>query len=445
MDTPICDFAEKYSASDPLRLHMPGHKGKAFVGPEYLDITEIDGADNLYSPDGIIMRSEKNAGRIFGCHTFYSTEGSSLCIRAMLYLAVLYAKINMRKPLIAAMRNVHKTFLSAVALLDADVMWLNSEDNKSYLTCSMSPEKLDTIFASLEEKPTAFYVTSPDYLGSMQDIKGLSKVCRKHGVLLLVDNAHGAYLKFLSNSLHPVDLGADICCDSAHKTLPTLTGGAYLHISYNAPEILKKYVKSAMALFASTSPSYLILESLDRTNVYLDCYGERLADFISEVEKLKYNLTCLGFELYGSEPLKITVKTKSYGYTGQELYKLLYEHNIVCEFADPDFLVMMLTSEIDKVGLLRILSTFKTVPKLSANMSVPPEFCIPERKMTIRDAIFSASEIIPVDMSLGRVISAVSVSCPPAVPIAMCGEVIDINVLKCFKYYEIDTVSVVIE
>ena len=114
MKTPICDFVQRYKDSSPVRFHMPGHKGKTHLGPEPWDITEIAGADELYHPTGIIRESEENASSLFGsARTVYSTEGSSLCIRAMVYLALLNAKVQGRKPVIFAGRNAHKTFLSA--------------------------------------------------------------------------------------------------------------------------------------------------------------------------------------------------------------------------------------------------------------------------------------------------------------------------------------------
>ena len=109
MNTPICDFARQYAQRQALRLHMPGHKGVPTLGVEHLDITEFDGADSLYEASGIIRQSEENAGRLFGCPTFYSTEGSSQCIRAMLYLILQHARQQGRSPHIAAARNVHKT------------------------------------------------------------------------------------------------------------------------------------------------------------------------------------------------------------------------------------------------------------------------------------------------------------------------------------------------
>lgn len=215
MNTPICDFVKSYNDKNCIRAHMPGHKGESILGFEHLDITEIQGADSLFEASSIIRESEENASLLFGARTYYSTEGSSLCIRAMLYLTLLYAKKEGKAPLILAGRNAHKTFLSSVALLDLDVEWLYSDS--SYLSCDINAETLDNKLSSMQIKPVAVYLTSPDYLGNMLDIKAISEVCNKHGVLLLVDNAHGAYLKFLDNSLHPIDLGATMCCDSAHR------------------------------------------------------------------------------------------------------------------------------------------------------------------------------------------------------------------------------------
>ncbi|MBR4030497.1 MAG: aminotransferase class V-fold PLP-dependent enzyme, partial [Clostridia bacterium] len=264
MKTPIFDFVKKYSDENCIRLHMPGHKGISKLGPEALDITEVSGADVLYQSNGIIKESQDNASKIFGtAKTLYSTEGSSLCIRAMLFLIKQYAISKNKKPSILAGRNAHKTFVTASALVDIDVSWLYSSQD-DFLSCDIDLANLQRMLKKIE--PTALYITSPDYLGNISDIQSISKLCKKYDVLLLVDNAHGSYLKFLESSLHPIDLGADMCCDSAHKTLPVLTGGAYFHISKNAPLLLKDNAENAMSIFASTSPSYLILQSLDLFN-----------------------------------------------------------------------------------------------------------------------------------------------------------------------------------
>lgn len=446
MQTPICDFVNNYAQSDALRLHMPGHKGTSFLGMEPYDITEIDGADSLYEANGIIAESEANASALFGAQTLYSTEGSSLCIRTMLYLAVLHARQNGKKPIIVAGRNAHKVFLSATALLDFEVLWLYPKESASYLTCTVDAQDLERILSEGEETPTAVYLTNPDYLGNTVDIRAIAEVCEKHGVLLLVDNAHGAYLKFLPESRHPLDLGADLCCDSAHKTLPVLTGGAYLHISQKAPEIFAQQAKNALAMFGSTSPSYLILQSLDLANKYLEeGYAERLSRFILQVQQCKKRLLAHGYCLKGDEPLKLTIAAKCYGYAGSDLAARLRAHGIVCEFADPDFVVLMLTPETGEEGLRRMEEALLSIPQCPAVLEKPPGFCMPERMMSVRDAAFSASEVIPCGESAGRVLAAASVGCPPAVPIVVCGERIDAAAVDSFAYYGIETCTVVKE
>ncbi|MBQ9930760.1 MAG: aminotransferase class I/II-fold pyridoxal phosphate-dependent enzyme [Firmicutes bacterium] len=446
MKTPILDFAKTYDEKAPLRLHVPGHKGKGPLGSEGIDLTEIDGADSLYDAEGIIRESEKNAGSLFGAETFFSAEGSSLCIRAMLYLAVLYARSQGKKPVIAAGRNAHKTFLSGAALLDFELLWLYPKKMDSYLSCLIDSETLEEFLVSAEEKPTAVYLTSPDYLGNTLDLAAISEVCHRHDVLLIVDNAHGAYLKFLPQSRHPMDLGADLCCDSAHKTLPSVTGGAYLHVSKKAPELFREQAKNALALFGSTSPSYLIMESLDGVNAYLDAgYREKLERFIPKLDGLKSRLMEKGWTLLGDEPLKLTLVTKPFGYEGQKLAKILEDANIVCEFADPDFLVMMFTPEITAAEMQKLEAVLMAIPRKEAIEETAPAFVAPQRVLSVREALFSPSEVIPVSESLGRTLAAATVGCPPAVPIVVCGEKIKEEDIKAFLYYGIETCSVVKE
>lgn len=446
MKTPICDFVKNYADGDTLRLHMPGHKGIPLLGLEPLDITEIDGADSLYDADGIIAESEKNASALFGCTTFYSTEGSSHGIRAMLHLLGLFARRAGKKPTVAAARNVHKSFLSAVALLDIEVTWLYPDEPDAYLSCKLTAAEIDAALTAMTEKPTAVYLTSPDYLGNTADIAAIAAVCHRHGVLLLVDNAHGAYLRFLPASRHPIDLGADMCCDSAHKTLPVLTGGAYLHISPAAPTVFIEQAKNALALFGSTSPSYLILQSLDAVNAELAAdYPARLAAFLPAVDALGARLREEGYQLIGDEPLKLTLHTKPVGYDGRQFAYILRERGIKCEFADPDFVVMMLAPAIGKAGLARLQAVLTAIPLLPALSDEPISFHRLTAVMSAREATLAPCETIPTAACVGRVLAAPSVSCPPAVPIAVCGERMDENTAAAFAYYGIDTCTVVIE
>ena len=417
---------------------MPGHKGNAFLGIEHLDITEIQGADSLYEAEDIIAKSEANASALFGCRTFYSTEGSSQCIRAMLYLLSLYAKQQGRKTLVAAGRNAHKAFLTAAALVDVDVRWLYPSNPVSYLSCDLTPEELEEYLQNAQEKPVAVYLTSPDYLGMVADIGSIAEVCHRHGVLLAVDNAHGAYLRFLPQSMHPIDLGADICCDSAHKTLPVLTGGAYLHLSAEMDKAVGEQAKNALMLFGSTSPSYLILQSLDAANQYLDNYPEQLRTLIPELDAFKVRLCQQGYSLYGREALKLTIQAKPYGYTGNQLAELLRQMKIEPEFADPDYVVLMLSAETDGETLSQIEQALCRIPPQPPIKEDSPAFAPGELVLTIREAVFACSELLPVEQCLGRILAVPTVGCPPAVPILVCGERINRHAIACFAYYGID-------
>ena len=445
MDTPICDFVRAYQEKGALRLHMPGHKGRAFLGMESGDITEISGADELYRARGIIRKSEDNAASLFGtARTLYSTEGSSLCIRAMIYLALLWGKEKGRDPLILAGRNAHKAFLSAAALLDADVKWLYPQREDSLISCEITGPGLEKALEDMREKPAAVYITSPDYLGNTADIAALSRVCRRCDVMLLVDNAHGAYLRFLEPDRHPIALGANLCCDSAHKTLPALTGAAYLHIAKNAPEICTENAERALAMFASSSPSYLILQSLDACNAYLaEGYGEKLAALIRRTERMKNRLTERGYELLGDEPAKLTAAPKSYGYTGDELHDLLRGQNMECEFSDPDFLTVMLTPQLEDEELDRLEAALLAVPRKAPIAVRPPAPPRPERGMSVREAMLSPVREVPAEKAEGCILADAQVGCPPCIPIVMSGEKIDSNAIECFRYYGMDRCRIV--
>lgn len=444
MSTPICDFVKKYAEKNPVRFHMPGHKGQNFLGFENFDITEIDGADNLFAPNGIIAESEKNASEAFGFDTFYSVGGSTLCIQAMVHLLSLHAFENGKEPYILAARNAHKAFVNACALLGVKIKWLFPKKGSTYHSCLVTTEEIE---AELEKStvPTAVYLTSPDYLGNTADIESIARVCKKSGVLLAVDNAHGAYLKFLPQSRHPIDLGADICCDSAHKTLPVLTGGAYLHLAKTEPKMFGERAVSSLSLFGSSSPSYLILQSLDAMNDRFSFFKAELEKLLPKIKSFKQTLSAYGFSVLEGEELKITLAVKSFGYTGEEIAKILEEKNIFPEFYDPDFVVLMLSpfeKESDFEKLSGVLLSLKRKEPVKA---APPILPKPKTVLTLREAIFKKSEVLPVQNCLGRICASAAISCPPAIPIVVCGERIDENVIENFLYYGVETCAVIIE
>ena len=440
MKTPICDFVNAYGERNPTRLHMPGHKGVNRLGCEHRDITEIGGADVLYHSDGIIRESEDNAAALFGtARTVYSTEGSSLCIRGMLYLAM---QATGRRTILAG-RNAHSTFVTACALLDARVQWLWGGDTLT--ACAVTATMVEEALEQAETTPAAVYVTSPDYLGNVLDVAAIADVCHRHGVMLLVDNAHGAYLRFLPEDRHPITLGADLCCDSAHKTLPVLTGGAYLHVSHRAAELAEE-AEHALSLFASTSPSYLILQSLDAANPYMEqVFPGALQRCATAVSERKEAWTALGYTFVGEEPTKVTIAAKAYGYTGTEMADHLQQWGVECEFADPDYVVLMFSpanSEADYAGVDEAL---RALPRRQPLSETAPILCRPQANMSLREALFAPAEVLPVEQCIGRVLASPTVGCPPAVPVLVGGEVVDDSAVAVFRYYGYPSLRVVKE
>ena len=442
MKTPIVSFLKSYQEKSPVRMHMPGHKGAGILGFEGMDLTEIYGADELFAAEGIIKESEQNASSLFGCPTYYSTQGSTLCIQTMCTILCQDAKSKGKKPKILAGRNAHRSFIHAAALLDFDIEWLYG--NSDYLSCKIHAEDLEK--AIIESHPTAVYLTNPDYLGNLLDIQSLASVCKKHNVLLAIDNAHGAYLRFLEPSLHPIDLGADLCCDSAHKTLPVLTGGAYLHLSDSLNQVWKNDVKHFMEYFSSTSPSYLIMASLDATNEVLDTtFRNSLSECIQRVDGLKNTLVQYGYTILSGEPMKITISTKEFGYTGNEIANLLMECDIYPEFYDSDYIVLMPSPYNTKDDLKRLETCLCGIERKPILVNKPPKLEQSKKAMNVRQALFSSSITLDVSKSLGQVCSSVTVSCPPAILPVIPGEVISESSIEVMKYYGIETVRVVKE
>ena len=442
MKTPVCDFVAAYGQSGIARLHMPGHKGKGPLGCEGRDITEIAGADSLYEAGGVIAQSEQNAAALFGAKaTFYSAGGSSQCIGAMLCLALQKSKSRV----VLAARNAHKSFLHAAVLLDADVRWLWPRPY-SLLACPVTPEMLENALAALPEAPAAVYITSPDYLGNVQPVAALAKVCHAHGAPLLVDNAHGAYLHFLPAPAHPLDEGADLCCDSAHKTLPVLTGGAYLHLGHGLLKAEEGEVWAALSLFGSTSPSYLILQSLDACNRYLaDEARPKLAACVRAVEALKADLAVQGWAAAESEPLKVTLHASKRGWRGDALADFLRKNGVECEYADPDDLVLMVSPQNSPEDLEKVRAALAAAGQGSEAPQTPPQMARPRQTMGIRAALLAPAEEVPVAAAAGRVCAAPTVGCPPAVPVVVSGEEISPDAAAVFCYYGIKTVRVVRE
>ena len=427
ISTPIHDFLKAYCVESPIRCHMPGGKENP------LDITEIDGADSLYESSGIIRSSEETASALFGsAKTLYSCGGSTLAIQTMLAAAKAAYPDKTR---VAASRYCHRSLISACALLGLEVDWIMPQ---AFLSCNITAKEAEE---KLTDKTLCLFAQSIDYYGGECDIEELSRLCKAKKLPLLVDNAHGAYHVFTGR--HPLKQGADMTADSAHKTLPCLTGGAYLHISKNAPKAFSERAKELMALFGSSSPSYLILDSLDLCNRHIAEEKERAEQVLYRVGKLKESLINAGYRLRKSDPMRITLDACNYGYSGAQLSSLLREKAVSAELADSRYVVLLFSTGQSLSDFPRILEAAKKIPKMPEKESGEPVFSLPPAVLSPREALFSPSEEIPLREAEGRICASVSCPCPPCVPIVMTGERFTASAVELMKLYGVEKVRAV--
>lgn len=425
MNTPICNFLEKYTAENRLRLHMPGHNGEV---PH--DITEIFGADELYSSDvsgGIIGTSEDIAAGLFGAKkTCYSCGGSTLAIQTA--LALLKARGCRR---IAASRYSHRSLVSAAALLRLDIKWLYPNE---YMSANVT-YNVESLSGA-----DALFITNIDYYG------GTWKFV-KPNIPVVIDNAHGSYLKFVDKRkfgteyVHPLELGYPMMvAESAHKTLPVLTGGAYLHFANGADGAR---AKEMMAMFGSSSPSYLVLESLDRFNGIISENTQLINNACEAVLELKERLTRSGIPLKKSDPLRITINARECGLSGFDYARGLRANGVECEFADENYVVMMFSAltTVEDCERAEMGALFVTMSAPKPLVKYP--VIKPRVEMPVYEAMFKPQKIVPIENASGEVCAGLKCPCPPGVPLVMPGEVIDNAVIDSLKIYGVKTVPVI--
>lgn len=425
MNTPICNFLEKYAGENRLRLHMPGHDGEF---PH--DITEIYGADNLFSSDvsgGIIGTSEALAAGVFGAKkTCYSCAGSTLAIQTA--LAILKSQGCKR---IAASRYSHRSLVSAAALLQLDVKWLYPSE---YMSADV------TYDSAAITGVDAVFITNIDYYG------GTWKFVQPN-IPVVIDNAHGSYLKFVDKRkfgveyVHPLELGFPMMvAESAHKTLPVLTGGAYLHFTDGVDA---SRAKEMMSIFASTSPSYLILESLDRFNAIIADNVELITNACEAVAELKARLATAGIPLRKSDPLRVTINARECGLSGFEYARGLRANGVECEMADENYVVMMFSAMTTIEDCERAEMAALFVPMTAPKPLVVYPVVKPKADMPIHEALFKPQRTVPVENASGEVCAGLKSPCPPGVPIVMPGEIIDHNVVDALKMFGVKSVPVI--
>ena len=203
--------------------------------------------------------------------------------------------------------------------------------------------------------------------------------------------------------------------------------------------MLTENARCALSTFGSTSPSYLILASLDKFNGSIPDFGS----FSEKMARLRESLEDFGYRLVGDEPMKLTLDARAHGYLGYEMADELAARGVEVEFADPDFVVLMPSPMNSGMELMRLESALFSIPAREKIATRPPAFTLPERVLSPREAMLSARVTLPLSECVGQVLAAVTVGCPPAVPIAVAGEVISREVAAVFEYYGYTELTVV--
>ncbi len=433
---------KKYKNLERSSFHTPGHKGHFFsrYNLNSLDFTELPATDSLYEASGAIKLAENRVSKLYGSESsFFSAGGNTLCIQAMIRMCCRAGDK------ILCDRIVHRSVVSAMGLLNVTPVWVKRLVDKS--TGLASQIDIPDLKFKLKANPDvkAIYLTSPSYYGVLQDLKLISEICRRKGVLVLVDNAHGSHLKFLG--LHPLDQGADLVSDSAHKTLPVLTGGAWLHV--NKKEF-KNTAKSAMALFGSTSPSYPVMASLDIACGWLEKNGfkeyKRLKCRVEEINEIARRKNIfLASDSHFCDPTRIALGTYSIGYSGFEFRKLLYKFKIEPELCDENYVVLIPSPHNILTDWQRLKLALESIeakePKtIDLKFEKTP---IPPAKATISEAILGESTQIGINECLNKIAAEVICPCPPGIPVVMPGEVIGTFEQQALKYYGAKEINVI--
>lgn len=419
---PLYEALAQHTKAEKTSLHMPGHKGRAdclapLAGMLGLDVTELPSTGSLFDAEGPTLLAEQAATRAFGSKgTFFSAGGCTLCIQAMLRLvAPSGGKIVMG-------RVIHRSAVNAMALLGLTPIWVwpRQEAGSGLAGRIDARDVADALNRHPDAK--AVYLTSPDYYGVLSDLRAICAEAETYHIPVIVDNAHGAHLFFLDPALHPLGQGAAMCADSAHKTLPVLTGGAFLQVGDTR---YLPHVREAMSLFGSTSPSFPVLLSLDLCRAWLECAGTTAyAETAAQAESLNRFARERGFlpPEGPCDPLHLVWNTAHGGISGRGAAAHLRKLGIEAEYADDFFLILLLSpfnTQEDYARLRRALATMQQGEPFAPSDLLPAP---PPVAMAPREALLADSERLPVRQAAGRVAAQTACPCPPAIPAVMPGE-----------------------
>jgi len=439
---PVLEEIKRYISSDPLPFHMPGHKmGRGFKKGYFdqiaaMDLTEIPKLDNLHFPDGVIRDAQTLAAKAFGAeHTFFLVNGSTSGIHAIIRTICKPGE----KLLVA--RDCHKSVINGMILSGVEPCYISPESDKGFgIPAVISPEKVREAFERNHDL-RGLILTRPNYYGICSDLESIAAIASSYGKILAVDEAHGAHLKF-NNTLPKcaMDLGADICVQSAHKTLPAFTQGAYLHVKSDKIDVER--VKFVLGMLQTTSPSYVIMSSLDYARALMESEGEELLEslvnnidwFIDLLKNInEYSVLSVDSRgNYHTDKTRLVINVSKMGLTGFEVErKLRFDYNIQVEMSDPSNIVCIAAVSDTKKDFERLYFALQDIRNRvvkngkKADIDLYKCYCsleVPEQMVPLRDVINSPSKKVQLQFAEGMIAKGTITPYPPGIPVICPGE-----------------------
>ena len=433
MEYLIYGALKKYKRLHAARFHMPGHKADRKRFPLFkdaaLDITELSFADCLENPDGLIAAAESDCAEILGAkRSFFLTDGSSSGIFAMLYA------VKRRGGKIVIARGAHKSVYNACAVLGIEPHILKGNELDA-IALPPAAAEIEDIFKK-EKDVAAVLATSPDYYGNISDYAALRKICDRYGKLLLVDGAHGAYLKFDPDAAHRyAGEYADAWVDGAHKTLPTLTQGALLNVNR---EDLIPDLREGAGIFRTTSPSYPIMASIEYGVKYLSDNVGQLIDAVKrEFSLMKMRLKKRGVLFYeGSETLQFAVDFGGMGICPYLAEEQLEKRRIYPEMNDGRYILFYLSPLTRTHHLARLERAIRRIAKMRSlkdTYDAKPEQVCGIKKFSYLAALAFRKESVPIAQAAGRIAARNAGATPPCFPVVVAGEQITEQAVELLK------------
>lgn len=429
----LLDRLMRYCATDALPMHMPGHKRNSdflpLPPPTGIDITEIDGFDNLHGAEDILLRCQQRAARVFGAEeTHFLINGTTAGI-----LAAITACVPPGGTLLMG-RNAHKSALNAVTIGGIIPKYLYPQFlPDSGISGAISP---DDVRSALKADPDirCVFITSPTYESVISDIASIAEICHNHAVILIVDEAHGAHLGFGGFPASAIRLGADIAIQSVHKTLGSLTQTALLHTS--GPRVDRNRLRKMLTVYQTSSPSYMLMASIDECvcrmatdgDALADEWLRRMADFRAQTACLRH-LTLLPEEECLRDPSKIVISTLGTNMNGPKLQQILRDkHRIELEMAAGHYAIAMTGIGDTDANLRRLADALISIDSTltSAPIVAPADPMVPPvMRLTPAEVEWLPTADIPVAEAAGHICAEAVFAYPPGIPLIVPGEVID--------------------